>query len=198
MHKRKLYRNKLIMNNNSIISQLAQGLSESQVALAVGCSPSYVSQVKALPGFDEKLKEMQEAFKLTAEVKAREKRYEHLEDLVQAKIEENLSYAEFSELTKLMEILHRRKAPAATQINHNTQNNVVVLNIPQAAIPEIILNSKKEVVGIGDQSLAPMHADGVRSLFSKMKKDNKEAQDAQIIKEESKKETMKRMSEHEM
>lgn len=175
----------------TIIRYLVQGVSGKEIASIVGCSEGYVSQVKARDDF-ELLCEDQKKYLVVAEQKEKlEKKYEDLEDQALKSLKENMPYAEFSEVTKLLEILHRKKQPNGVNVqinNHNnTQNNDnrvqnVILQLPQAAIPEIRLNSQSEVIGIGDESLAPMNATNVKSLFAQLTL-KKEMRDKQKQKE---------------
>lgn len=178
------------MDRMLIAKYIAQGLKPVQVAAIGGVSESYISQVVNDEGVKEEIEELKDKFKHTEQEKSLEKGYQSLEVKLLAKIEEEMPFGEYKDLLKLMEILHRRKAPLATSgaVTNNVTNNIVHLQIPQAAAPEIQLNAQREVVGIANESLAPMSATGVRSLFANLKKEK--AEEAKII-EEKKNETLK-------
>jgi transcriptional regulator with XRE-family HTH domain len=158
----------------AIISYLAQGLTQSQVADIVGCSPSYISQLMAQDNVKERIQELKEE-KAEEEEKVKvsklEKKYLTLEERLIQRVENDMPFAEYKELLMLMQILHRRKGPLIPQqsVTNNTLN--VTLQVPQAAVPELVLNDRKEVIGLGDSSLAPMGAQGVKALFLKLKRD---------------------------
>lgn len=163
----------------AIVKLLAQGLSQAQVASVVGCSEGYISQVVSKEGIAELIEEQRGKVVVEAETKTREKRYLSLEDRILEKLENDTPFAEYKEVTKLLEILHRRKDPLPKLVQSNTQiNNTVVLQIPQAAVPEIQLNENREVIGINNSSLAPLGAQGVKSLFLKMKLEQQEREEA--------------------
>ena len=165
----------------AIISYLAQGLTQSQVADIVGCSASYISQLTSRTEIAERIEELKSQQKETEEEKKLEKKYKTLEERLIEKVENEMAFAEYRELLLLMQILHRRKGPLVPQNVTNTTNvRNVILQVPQAAVPELVLNDRKEVIGLGDTSLAPMGAKSVKELFIKLKK-AKEIEDAQEI-----------------
>jgi hypothetical protein len=162
-----------------IIAYLAQGFKPIRVSEIVGCATSYVSQVQASPDYEELLAEEQKKFKKSKEEQEQEEKlnasYVRLEEKALAQIEENLPFAEFKDLTFLMEklIQKKQKTPINGSIVHNnTQNNVRIVNlqIPQSVLPaEIVLNEQREMIAIGDRSLVPMPSTVVRDMFSKIK-----------------------------
>ncbi len=168
-----------------IIQYLAQGVAESEVANIVGCSAGLVSQTKNDPYYEVALAEAQAKIKLTEQQKAREKVYESVEDTVLNAVQQNAPFAEYKDLLKTLEVLHRRKnvvhnPNGLTIVNDNRTQNVL-LTIPRAAMPEFRLNSRREVVGVDNTSLAPMDSDGVRSLFKTMEVKRKQIADATVV-----------------
>lgn len=192
----------------TIVRYLVQGVDQKEIASIVGCSEGYVSQVKERKDYDLLVEEAKRSIKITEQQAVRVIKYEDLEDKILAKLTDDLPFAEYSEVMKLMEILHRRKAPAGgganITINNNTQNNdnriqSVVLQLPQAAVPEIRLNTQNEVIGIGSDSLAPMSATNVKGLFAQltMKKEQRERERLKELEEERKKNEVERQKQKE-
>ena len=158
---------------DKIISYSAQGFTQERVAEMVGCSPQYVSKIQASEEYSVLLKAEAARLEALKRDEKQEKKYEDLEDKIVRQVVETLPFAEFRDLSRTMEVLIRRKQQqslhsAGIVINGNAQINTVVLSIPQAAIPEITLNSQREVIAIGDQTLAPMQASQVRKLFGEI------------------------------
>ncbi len=188
----------------TIVQYLIQGVAQKEIASIVGCSEGYISQVKERSDYDLLVIEAQKVIQQTEKQKERELTVEALEDMAYARLKEDMPFAEFREVTHLIEILHRRKDKpgVAIQINNqqiNQDNRVqnVILQLPQAAVPEIRLNNQSEIIGIGDQSLAPMSANNVKSLFYELsvKKDLREKEKQAEMKkerEERKESEMKR------
>lgn len=170
-----------------IVKYLAQGMAQAQVAAAVGCSEGYVSQLLQQENIKEMISEARAKLPAPEEEEVFKKKYVKLEDAVLNKLTNDLPYAEYKEVIKLMEILNRRKEIKAPAVNIDNRQQTVVLNIPQAAVPEIQLNANKEVIGIGDKSLAPMGAGGVKAMFLQLaqrqqqRQREEEAEEAEII-----------------
>lgn len=170
-----------------IVSYLSQSFSHTAVADMVNCDPSYVSQIAAAEEYRDLIeaeKTRLKAAKVDAEL---EEHYATLEKKVLKQVSETLPFAEFRDLTRTMEVLIRRKQQQGLHqqssyvVNGNAQFNTVVLSIPRAAAPEITLNSQREVIAIGNKSLAPMQASSVRKLFDTLEaKKQQKVKDQQI------------------
>lgn len=152
-----------------IINLIARGFQESKIAEIVGCTPSYVSQIKAKDDFDVSLKAALDKIKKSKREAELEENYIKLEEKVLAQIEDNLPFADFRDLTQLMGSLIQKKQksyPNGSIVSNQTQiNNTTVLQIPAAVVPEIVLNKQKEIIAVDGRTLAPMTSVGVRSLF---------------------------------
>lgn len=151
-----------------IISYLAQGFTPQQIVGMVGCSPAYVSQVQAES--TEEIAKEAEKHKKNKEEEKIESGYVRLETKVQKAMEDNLPFAEFADLTRAMGLLIQRRqkaVPSGLVFNDNRQQ-YVVLQVPQAAIPEFVLNEKREVIAVGEKALAPLSAPAVRELFARI------------------------------
>ena len=120
-----------------IISYLAQSIPVPRVAEIVGCQPQYVEEVQARPDFQSLLAQEKKRQAEEAKREALEAKYNSLEEGTINQINTQLPFAEFRDLTRLMEIMIRRKQqtalPSANSIVVNQQNNTVVLTVPHAA-----------------------------------------------------------------
>lgn len=152
-----------------IIAYLGQGFSPADVASMAGCTLALVTQLQteeavAIQKEKEKIHKKREEDDI-------EKGYVRLETRVQHAIEAQLPFAEFGDLTKAMGVLIQRRQKAAyvpQGIVHDNRTQVVVLNVPQAALPEFTLNAKKEIIAVGGKALAAMPSSSVRELFSRL------------------------------
>ncbi len=167
---------------DKIISYLAQGFSQQRVGEMVGCTDGYVSKVIQQENYAVLLEAESTRLKVLARDEQTEKKYETLETRVLSQMSESLPFAEFRDLTRTMEVLIKRKQQQGLHansivVNQNTQTNVVVLSIPQAAVPDITLNNQREVIAIGKQTLAPMQASSVRSLFATLEEKKRTLED---------------------
>lgn len=152
---------------------VAQGFKPARIAEIVGCTPARVSQIEAEADFPALVeKEKQKLEKIKQEEKLEEE-YVRLEEATLAQVKDSLPFAEFGDLTRLMDSLIRRKQQRAPfgLVQNNQHNEVTVLNIPVSVLPgEIILNKQREMIAVGDKTLAPMTSKGVKSLFEALGK----------------------------
>lgn len=153
---------------------LANGLKPAQVATVVGCSPAYISQLLK----DQDFLASVEALKISSNASGDtilDTRYEAAEHQIVNEIVNRLGEAEFAHLPKALDSIVR-----ARDVRHKQRNpafrtdlpsvTVVPIMIPQHALsaPALRLNEKSEVVAIDNTPLAPMSAEGVKNLFSKL------------------------------
>lgn len=171
-----------------IAAYMAQGYKAVQVASIVGCDASTISKLENdtndVEYIELKKKEV-ERLEKQKEAEDQEKAYTRLENVLMSHMEEQLPFAEFRDVTAAMKMLIDRKAKPNPHIliNNTTQNNhVAFLNLPTSVIPhEVVLNSQKEIVGIGKKSLAPMPNVAVRSLFDALKNDKKNKEIEELV-----------------
>lgn len=151
-----------------VISYLAQGFAPTQVASMCGCSESYVSQVASASAAE--IEAERSKYKKKEEEKQLEDRYVRLETRVVSQMEQNLAFAEFGDLTKAMAALiqRRQRTSLPSGIVHDNRTQVVVLQVPPAAIPELLLNERKEVIAVDGKELAALPSPAVRSLFDRL------------------------------
>jgi len=164
-----------------IVSYASQGFSSTAIASMVNTSPEYVEQILQDPQYKSLILTEQQKFATLKADTELESSYTQLEKRILRQVTESLPFAEFRDLTRAMETLIRRKQQLSMHehssfvVNGNAQFNTVVLSIPRAAAPEITLNSQREVIAIGNKSLAPMQAGAVRSLFDTIQKKKEQA-----------------------
>lgn len=130
---------------------LAQGVPTSQVAMAVGCDESYISQLRHDPEVVEWLKEF--ATDVTIQDTAFDNRVDDAEEKALQRLEKTLPFANFAQSLAAFRTLNaarRRKegpaAPAATTINVN-------LTLPASALPRYVSNSQNEIVEVEGRTM---------------------------------------------
>lgn len=160
-----------------IKTYLASGLKPAQICSIVGCSPAYISQLWA----DEKFRAETEALMADSGDKVDEKldiKYESAEHQILDAMQDAITGASFSELSRGLETIAKVRDMKANRKNPIVQpgggNNftLVQLTLPAHAIPaqpNVVLNAQSEIIAINDKPLAPLSADGVKSLFQTMK-----------------------------
>lgn len=161
-----------MQSKDKIALLLAQGLSGSNVASMVGCTPAYISQLLKDESFKEKvyaLRETEVPKKTDDELLAT--KYESMEHRLLGAMEASLENADLRDITNALKVVaERQNAREKRRIPANTANNttniqVVQIALPHQVIPTLTLNSKNEVVAIDNKPMAPMTSHSVAKLF---------------------------------
>ena len=141
------------INKDHAIMLLAQGIATSQVAAAIGCDDSYISQLKADPEVQQKIAEMG-ATQTLADVNF-DTTLERAESLALEKIEKNLPFATLGQAMAAFRVLNgarRRKDGVIPGANTGTTINVN-LTLPAAALPRYITNAQSEIVEVEGKTM---------------------------------------------
>ena len=98
-----------------------------------------------------------------------------MEHKLLASMEGALADAKLSEITRALEVVAKRQidtkalnrpAPQTTNVT------MVSLTLPATSrihVPQVVMNETQEVVAIGNDVLAPMSSEGVKSMFQQLK-----------------------------
>lgn len=159
-----------------ILNYLANGLTASQVATLVGCSPAYISQLLATPEFKASLKARILDNPVTPDDKLDDK-YTAAEHSLIGAVIEAIPGAELPAISRALETVakirhdrYTRKNPIAAQ--SQISMNFVQLTLPNHTIreaPVIHMNERSEIISIDNRPMAPLASDAVKNLFEKMK-----------------------------
>lgn len=153
-------------SRDRIISLLGQGLSAEVVATAVGCDPSYISQLIS----DE------ETFKQIAELRVqhlqaatdRDNKWNQVEDKLLDKLIDSVGYViKPREILASLAVVNKAKRRGATAQESVTINNTVVnLSLPQKVLQQLnfITNTSNQVIGINDKSLLTIPTQNIKAL----------------------------------
>lgn len=148
----------MAIDKEQIKSLLGSGLSNEVVSSAVGCDPSYITQLMSDETFSQEVVILRAAA-LTANSK-RDRKSDGIEDKLLEKLE---IAVDMGQIYKPMDILRaaavvngmkRRGVPANESLNIN--NRIVNLTIPIQVIQNFTKNSNGEVISVGDKTLVTM------------------------------------------
>jgi len=148
---------------------LGQGLSATQVASAVGCDDSYISQLLA----DENISNQIQA--LRAENFSKYVEQDRLLDQAEAKALEKLSslagfISKPTEAARVYSILNAAKRRTVDQVNQQQAvAQTVALDLPAAARVRFTLTNDKQVIEIEGRSMTTMPA---RNLAARLEQRN--------------------------
>lgn len=154
-----------------IIELLAGGFSKEDVANTIGCSTKLI---------DEELKVPEVLQALTVKAKELqsdriEKRYGDLEEAALKQLKQDISMLGASELCRVLETTAKNRIAARTPAGHfqnPTATLSVTLVLPAPAYTEkVVVDSKNQVVSIGDRNMAPLPSTSVQKLFTSFSKE---------------------------
>ena len=163
------------MNPARVAALLSQGLSVTQVSTIVGCTPARISQLKQEESFKLLLADKtSEVEKEGDEDKLLSTKYTALEHQLIAQMSDIAISAEMRDVTAALRVVAERQdrmRQRATPAAQHSQQVVVAITLPSHAIPGRIIEMTKEreVISIGEQTIAPLTSTAVTELFTQMK-----------------------------
>ncbi len=154
-----------------ILHYMAQGVTAAQTASIVGCTPSYINQLSKDELFVSQLKEAREkaSGEEVDEDKVLSNKYLAMEHKILDGMSNAMAFAELPALTRALEVVATRQEKRALRLaqpqGQGNGNVYVNITLPSHAVPEYQVNARREVVSIGDRTVAPMSSTGVANLF---------------------------------
>ena len=173
------------MNIDRMTTLLASGLKPTQVATIVGCSPALLSQLardnqefKNLLAEKEAIAQEQDIEEVAITAK-----YHAAEHLLLNQVMAMAPVSELRDVVGALRVVAERQDKAKTRLNpiqgaQAITNNIVQINLPAHALPELTLTKDNEVISVNNMNLAPLTSEGVTNLFRDMK-EKKEKRDEQ-------------------
>ena len=153
-----------MIDKATVVKYLAQGISTSQVAMAVGCDESYISQLKADPEIQAQL--AQHAADVSVKDINFDEALQSAEELALSRIQKSLSFANMGQALSAFRILNtarRRKdgptVPAGVTVNVN-------LTLPASALPRYVTNSSNEIVEVEGKTLVSATPRGLDAIIA--------------------------------
>lgn len=141
------------LNKEHAITLLAQGISTSQVAAAIGCDDSYISQLRADPEVQQQIAEMT-ATQTLADITF-DSMLEQAESLALEKIEKNLPFATLGQAMAAFRVLNgaRRRKDGVTTPGDGSVTVNVSLTLPANAMPRYVTNAQSEIVEVDGKTM---------------------------------------------
>lgn len=152
-----------------ILELLGHGLGISEVALAVGCDPSWISQLMS-----------DESFKAEVQTLRAARTAKHLEhdtnlDQLEARVLERLGkLVDFctkpGEAAKVFSILNGAKRRAAATAETGAPTGTVVnINLPQAVAVQLQISQDRQVIEVAGRSMTTLPAKQVAAALEQRK-----------------------------
>lgn len=154
--------------DDQIASYLGQGFSQADTARIVGCTEGFISQLIKDESFKEKLR-AEYAKHQSTRVDAR---MATLKEKTIRRITEQLEYAEIPDAVRILEAVSRiENAKIASTVPTGNVTQFITVSMGAVVQPqEVVINERREIVAIGNKSLAPMATEGVKKLFESLSK----------------------------
>lgn len=148
---------------------LGQGIGPEQVASAVGLSTSRISQLLSDPEFAAQVAELR--FNNLQKHNERDNRYDELEDKLLEKMKNciPLMYKP-QEVLRAIQVINAAKRRGVSAPDHITQQTTVVsLQMPVQVINQYKLDSNKQVLEAGQQTLLTAQSSHLQEMLAKRK-----------------------------
>ena len=161
--------NTLTSTQDRALSLLGQGVSPEHTALALGITPSAISQLLSAPEFAEQVATLR--FQNLAKHSERDNRADTLEDKLLEKIEDLLPFISRPlEAARLYQIVNgaKRRGQSAPESITN-QQEVVQLLMPVQIINQYTVNSNNQVIKAGQQDLVTVQSGRMQHLLDQNK-----------------------------
>jgi len=152
---------------DQIIELIAAGVPTAQIAAAVGCSDSYVSQLKSDPDIQTLL--ATRAVQSTEKDIAFDTALERAEGMALEKIEKNLPFASLGQALAAFKVLNgaRKRKDAFAQIDTGATTINVNLTLPISAMPRYTMSARNEIIEVEGQTMvtaSPKSLDQILAL----------------------------------
>jgi len=159
-----------MVNQERVKSLLGTGISVQVVASAVGCDPSYISQLLSDENFALEVATLRAGDVIKyVDIDAK---YDEIEKKLLEKLENTIPY--FTKprdiLAALMAVNGAKRKSAGAPKDDPTKQNVVSLNLPNIIVNNYKVNIHGAMVEVGGRSLTPMPS----SILMKTLEDRRE------------------------
>lgn len=158
--------------SDQIKSMLGDGLEPIAISRALGCDPSYISQLMEDEGFKSEVQ--QNRIVNLTDATNRDKRLASLEDKAIERLEAVIGFiARPMEAARILQIVNATKRRGA-ELNGQSASvgaPTVVLNLPQAARVTFTLNQSSQVVDVEGRSMAPLPSAKLQQMVAQRKQE---------------------------
>jgi hypothetical protein len=157
-----------VMNSTEsrALTLLGQGLDPSVVASAIGCTPSYISQLLSDPEFANQVAELR--FHSLAKHSERDNAYDDIEDKLLEKLKNCLPFMmrpmEVLAAIKVINAAKRRSSDTPASLQQKSP--VIQLVLPTQIIQQFQLNGTNQVIRAGEQELVTAQASQLKNMLN--------------------------------
>lgn len=155
---------------DQIRSMLGDGVEASAIARALGCDPSYISQLMADENFAADVTSAR-VINLT-DATNRDRKLSKLEDRAIERLEQTIQWvSKPMEAARILQIVNSTKRRGAELNGAQAQGSAptVILQLPEAARVTFTLNQASQVVDVDGRSMAPLPSNKLMEMVQARK-----------------------------
>lgn len=154
-----------------VLELLVRGASHADAARVADVSIGYITQLMSEPEFAKEVAVRKAA--TMADFTTREDRASKIYEMhltLEEKILQNLTrqvnFMKPGEQLKLLQVVSAKKAPPSPPVLPNAGQNatLVTISVAQTNNSQFVMNSNKQIVAVGDTTLAPMSANQLKEM----------------------------------
>lgn len=143
------------MSKERIKELLGNGLKAEDVAAAIGCSASYISQLLSDEDFAGEVQSLK--LRSLEAATARDKGYDTLEDILLERLKTLLPFmTKPNDLLRAISVINAAKRRGAPPVPEVTHHHVVELQLPSALVARYSKNSMNEIIEVNGRSMATL------------------------------------------
>lgn len=159
--------------SEQIRTMLGDGIEPIAISRALGCEPSYISQL--MEDEDFKISVQQQRVINLTDATSRDKKLSKLEDMAIEKLEHTLPFiSRPMEAARILAIVNNTKRRGAELNGAQAQGSAptVILNLPEAARVSFTFNSSSQIVDVEGRSMAPLPNTKLLEMAAQRKRDS--------------------------
>ena len=156
------------VNTERAIQLLGNNIPAVQVAAAVGCTESYLSQLISVPEIAERISAIR--YESLQQATARDSKLDSMEDKILTQLERAMpTVLKPMELLKALQVVNNAKRRGLTPAEQTSQlqSAQISLTLPTQVIKNFTVNVNNQVVGAGSQELVTATLAAVAAMTGK-------------------------------
>lgn len=154
-----------IVNKDRVKVLLGSGATQAQVAMMVGCTPGYISQLMADEDFSKQVAESV-AIKQASYVE-HDSNLDKLEDKVIKNLETSLTMCYKPEiLLKALQVINKadRRSQGAVAMDASKSTATAKVVLPKTVIQKLVINNVGAVVKVGERELVTLDTGSFKQM----------------------------------
>lgn len=164
----------MAVSQQQIKELLGTGLSNEVVATAVGCDPSYISQLLSDEDFSTEVANLR--MKNLISANSRDRKLDDLEDKLLDKLIDTVDFIHKpGDQLRALAVVNAAKRRGTSSVEQTVvQNTIVNLQIPTQIVQKFVTNAQGEVIEVAGQTMVTMNSGSLLRELAAEKSDDGE------------------------